>query len=188
MRVADLAVLPREGMCHRVDSGGGSMRWYALRCDTSGELAAMQAVCIGGLQAFVPMECQQVRVGPKRRPKTIRTVMLPGYVLAKMPHGYAARHVPIVRGVVCMDGEPIPLPEADVLDLMQASASRAELPTRKERQARSIPAADRGLQRRRRPFSRWPVPDPAAPNARQRPPSGRARVLPEIRGIRGTEA
>jgi hypothetical protein len=109
------------------------MRWYALKCDTSGELDAMQAVCIGGLQAFVPMECRQVREGRRRRPKTIRTIMLPGYVLAKMPHGYSARHVPIVRGVVCMDGEPISLPECDVLDLMQVSASRAALPTRKER-------------------------------------------------------
>ena len=62
--------------------------------------------CIGGLQAFVPMDVQQVREGRRRRPRTIRTVMMPGYVLAKMPHGYAARHVPIVRGIVCMDGEP----------------------------------------------------------------------------------
>jgi transcription antitermination factor NusG len=110
------------------------MRWYALRCDTSGELAAMQAACIGGLQAFVPLECTQRRVGKRRRPKTVRTVMLPGYVLAKMPHGYAARHVPLVRGVVCMDGAPIPLPDRDVLDLMQASGRRAQAPsTRKER-------------------------------------------------------
>jgi transcription antitermination factor NusG len=110
------------------------MRWYALRCDTSGELDAMQAICIGGLQAFVPLECRQIREGRRRRPKTIRTVMMPGYVLAKMPHGYAARHVPIVRGVVCMDGEPAPLPEADVLDLMQVSGRRTVAPrTRKER-------------------------------------------------------
>jgi transcription antitermination factor NusG len=110
------------------------MRWYALRCDTSGELAAMQAVCIGGLQAFVPMECRQIREGRRRRPKTIRTVMMPGYVLAKMPHGYAARHVPIVRGVVSFDGVRAPLPERDVLDLMQMSGRRTEVPpTRKER-------------------------------------------------------
>jgi transcription antitermination factor NusG len=127
------------------------MRWYALKCDTSGELDAMQAVCIGGLQAFVPMERRQVREGRRRRPKTIRTIMLPGYVLAKMPHGYAARHVPIVRGVVCMDGEPIPLPERDVLDLMQGSRELPQ-PTRKERRlARYL----RRIEAQRRD---WPAP------------------------------
>src|SRR5262245_8283334 len=95
----------------------------------------MQAVCIGGLQAFVPMEVHQVREGRRRRPRTIRTIMLPGYVLAKLPHGYAARHVPVIRSVVCMDGEPIPLPDDEVLDLMQATATRAELPTRRELRA-----------------------------------------------------
>jgi transcription antitermination factor NusG len=60
--------------------------------------------------------------------------MMPGYVLAKMPHGYAARHVPIVRGVVCMDGEPIPLPERDVLNLMQTSGRISDrVPSRRER-------------------------------------------------------
>jgi transcription antitermination factor NusG len=124
---------------------GDAMRWYALKCDTSGELDAMQAVCIGGLQAFVPLECRQVREGRRRRPKTIRTVMLPGYVLAKMPHGYAARHVPIVRGVVCMDGEPAPLPEAAVLDLMQVSGRIGErVPTQQGAPACAISAADGG--------------------------------------------
>jgi hypothetical protein len=63
------------------------MRWYALRCDTGGELDAMQAVCIGGLQAFVPFDVRCIREGRRRRPRTVRSIMLPGYVLAKLPHG-----------------------------------------------------------------------------------------------------
>src|SRR5262245_57205801 len=96
-------------MCHRpADRGCHALVRIEVR--RLRRIGAMQAVCIGGLQAFVPMEVERVREGRKHRPKTIRTIMFPGYVLAKLPHGYAARHVPLVRGVVCMDGEPIPCP------------------------------------------------------------------------------
>lgn len=45
---------------------------------------------------------------------------MPGYVFVKMAHGYAARGVTQVFGVVSMDGEPMPIPESDIAQLMRA--------------------------------------------------------------------
>lgn len=108
------------------------MRWYALRCNTRGELDAMLAVRTYGLHAVVPIEVTQVRKGRRRRPRIVHTVLLPGYVLARMPHGFAARDVPLVRGVVSMNGAPAPLLDRDVLDVLMMQVTEPA-PTRKER-------------------------------------------------------
>src|SRR5262245_15876556 len=97
------------------------MHWYALRCPTRAEFTTMAALCQRGLFAFSPVESRRVRAGRRRRPAEVATSPLPGYVLAKLAHGYAARDVPGVRGVVSIAGEPAPLPESDVLDLLGRS-------------------------------------------------------------------
>jgi transcription antitermination factor NusG len=79
----------------------------------------------------------------------VRSALLPGYVLAKLPHGNAARDVPLVRGVVSVGGEPAPLPERDVLDLMQASGRTGDRQVYVSRKARRLARYLRRIEARR---------------------------------------
>ena len=118
-------VLPYEGMCHRVGMArrwvGPHMQWFALRCLSGSEFTAMEALCRRGVFAFAPVEYRRRLMGRRRRPVQMRAALLPGYVLAKMQHGHAARECPLIWGVVTIRGEPAPLPEYGVLRLMQLS-------------------------------------------------------------------
>jgi transcription antitermination factor NusG len=101
------------------------MRWFALRCMSGSEFTAMAALNMRGHFAFSPVHNERRLVGRRRRPMLVRSAMLPGYVLAKLRHGYAAHECPLVKGVVSVGGEPVPLPELAVWDLLQRSGRSA---------------------------------------------------------------
>src|SRR5262245_11595456 len=114
--LGDVSPANRSSETARVDGPYHVLRWFALRCPTRSEFTAMAALCTLGVFAFAPAHYRETRVGRRRRPRAVRSALMPGYVLAKLPHGHAARGVPLVRGVVSFAGEPAALPEVDVLD------------------------------------------------------------------------
>jgi transcription antitermination factor NusG len=102
------------------------MRWFVLRCLTGSEFTAMAALCQRGFFAFSPVTYTRRRCGRRRRLIERRAAMFPGYLLAKMRHGYAAHGAcPQVFGVVSVAGEPFPIPDVVVWDLMQRSGRQA---------------------------------------------------------------
>jgi hypothetical protein len=109
------------------------MNWYALRVRSRFEIEAMQVVCSRGFQAFSPVRHFSYRPSGKG-PRQLRSVSIcPGYLFAKLPHGYAARGCPLVYGVVGVNGEPSVVPEQDVA-LLQVASGRDDRVARMLRQ------------------------------------------------------
>jgi transcription antitermination factor NusG len=102
------------------------LSWFALTVGPKAEFPAMASLNQRGYFAFVPVAINSIRIGARRRPATARSKLIPGYVFAKMQHGFAARDVPNVRGVVSVAGEPAALCEQDVLELMAPRVGTAQ--------------------------------------------------------------
>lgn len=85
----------------------------------------MHWVCRQGFQAFAPVETYTVRPGGRGQRVLRHKALCPGYLFARLPHGHAARGLPMVCGVVGMNGEPVCVPEQDIAYL-QVVSGRSE--------------------------------------------------------------
>jgi transcription antitermination factor NusG len=85
----------------------------------------MSVVCREGFQAFAPVDSYTVRPGGRGQRVLKHKALCPGYLFARLPHGYAAHRFPLVRGVVAVDGEPLRIPDRDIAYL-QVVSGRSE--------------------------------------------------------------
>jgi transcription antitermination factor NusG len=104
--------------------GNFSGQWFALCVFSGQETEAAQRLSRYGVATYWPKGRRWRRAGHGRHLRTVVRPIMPGYLFAALcPRQWPALHlVPMVYGVVGMDGRPVPVPVAELIRIRVAEA------------------------------------------------------------------
>lgn len=101
--------------------------WYALRTAPMKEFAVDLILTNHGVQVFCPIEVKWKRVGPRKKRTRFEYAMLPRYLFVRCSDPWSdvlrqpwSRNI---QGVVSLNGQPAPIPEAAIARLAKLSGS-----------------------------------------------------------------